>query len=263
MYFPKPKDFNSFVMISQIMAGEAIKAAVESHRRAMPYCMGSLYWQLNDCWPVASWSSLDYYGNWKALHYYAVEFFSPILLSHVEEDDKLCFYVICDNDNSKKAELMMKLISFDGTIRNCETIAFRVPSNTSSKVYEVETSSLLKNVDPREVILRSSILLDGKIIKKSDYFFVSPKDLNLPEQKFKYDYEKEQGRHFIYIESLSFLCKLHVRCANDSGIFNRNFFDMIPGDIAKIEYLPSDNYLKTQTQSSLIFELNTVFGLSN
>jgi len=58
------------------------------------------------------------------------------------------------------------------------------------------------------------------------------------------------------------LCKLHVRCANDSGIFNRNFFDMIPGDIAKIEYLPSDNYLKTQTQSSLIFELNTVFGLS-
>ena len=263
MYFPKPKDFNSFVMISQIMAGEAIKAAVESHRRAMPYCMGSLYWQLNDCWPVASWSSLDYYGNWKALHYYAVEFFSPILLSHVEEDDRLCFYVICDNDNSKKAELMMKLISFDGIIRNCETITFRVPSNTSSKVYEVETSSLLKNVDPREVILRSSILLDGKIIKNSDYFFVSPKDLNLPEQKFKYDYEKEQGRHLICIESLSFLCKLHVRCANDSGIFNRNFFDMIPGDIAKIEYLPSDNYLKTQTQSSLVFELNTVFGLSN
>ena len=67
----------------------------------------------------------------------------------------------------------------------------------------------------------------------------------------------------MHIESLSFLYKLQVRCANDFGIFNRNFFDMIPGDIAKIEYLPSDNYLKTKTQSSLIFELNTVFGLSN
>ena len=157
----------------------------------------------------------------------------------------------------------MKLISFDGTLRNCETIAFRVPSNTSSKVYEVETSSLLKNVDSHEVILRSSILLDGKIIKKSDYFFVSPKDLNLPEQKFKYDYEKEQGRQLMHIESLSFLYKLQVRCANDFGIFNRIFFDMIPGDIAKIEYLPSDNYLKTETQSSLTFELNTIFRLSN
>ena len=56
-------------MVTQIMAGEAIKRAVEAHRRAMPYCMGSLYCDLNDCWPVASWSSLDYYGNWKALHY--------------------------------------------------------------------------------------------------------------------------------------------------------------------------------------------------
>ena len=76
MYYKEPKDFSSFIMLSQIMAGEAIKVAVESHRISMPYCMGSLYWQLNDCWPGASWSSLDYFGNWKALHYYAKKFFS-------------------------------------------------------------------------------------------------------------------------------------------------------------------------------------------
>jgi hypothetical protein len=67
----------------------------------------------------------------------------------------------------------------------------------------------------------------------------------------------------MHIESLSFLYKLQVRCANDFGIFNRKFFDMIPRDIAKIEYLPSDNYLKTEIQSSLTFELNTIFRLSN
>jgi beta-mannosidase len=263
MYFPKPKDFNSFVITSQIMAGEAIKNAVEAHRRAMPLCMGSLYWQLNDCWPGASWSSLDYYGNWKALHYYAVEFFSPILISVTEKEGSLCFFVVYDHSKIKKADLMVKLIGFDGSVIHGETIEFSFPVNSSAQVYEVKTSSLLKSSDPRATLLRSAILLNGKIISKTDYFFVKPKDLKLPEQKYKYTVEKEQDRHLIYIEALSFLYKLHVRCVNDSGVFSRNFFEMIPSDIVKLEYLPSNDYNKSHRLEPLEFEVNSVFGLSN
>ena len=263
MYFPRPKDFSCFVVASQIMAGEAIKNAVESHRRAMPYCMGSLYWQLNDCWPGASWSSLDYYGNWKALHYFAVDFFSPILISVTEKEEHTCFFVVYDDDKIGKAELVIRLIDFDGEIINSEKIKFSFPSNSSAKVYETKTASLLKSSDPGEVILRSSILLNDKIMSKNDYIFVRPKDLKLPEQKFKYEYEKEQGRHLIYIEALSFLYKMHIRCTNDSGVFSRNFFEMVPGDTAKLEYLPSNDYIKKDSIKPLEFECNSVSGFTN
>ena len=68
-WYPEPKDFSSFVYLSQVLQAEAIKLGAEHLRRQRPNTMGSLYWQLNDCWPVASWASIDYYGRWKALHY--------------------------------------------------------------------------------------------------------------------------------------------------------------------------------------------------
>ncbi len=71
MYYREPKDFESLLYVGQVLQAEGVKMAVEAHRRKMPCCMGSLYWQLNDCWPVSSWSSIDYFGRWKAVHYFA------------------------------------------------------------------------------------------------------------------------------------------------------------------------------------------------
>lgn len=84
-WFLLPRDFDSTLWLSQILQGMAIKYAVEHWRRSMPRGMGTLYWQLNDCWPVASWSSVDYHGRWKALHYMARHFFAPVLLSGLED----------------------------------------------------------------------------------------------------------------------------------------------------------------------------------
>jgi len=74
-WYPEPKDFASFVYLSQVLQAEAIKVGAEHLRRQRPNTMGSLYWQLNDCWPVASWASIDYFGRWKALQYYARRFY--------------------------------------------------------------------------------------------------------------------------------------------------------------------------------------------
>ena len=80
-YFKFPKDFASLLYLSQLIQAEGLKTGIEHFRRLRGRCMGTLYWQLNDCWPGASWSSRDYFGRWKALHYLARRFYSPILLS--------------------------------------------------------------------------------------------------------------------------------------------------------------------------------------
>ena len=263
MYYPKPKNFSAFVITSQIMAGEAIKHAVEAHRRAMPYCMGSLYWQLNDCWPVASWSSLDYYGNWKALHYYAKEFFSPVLVTVLEKNGKTCFFVVNDGDNFDQAELELKLIKFDGELIGSEKIEISIPANSSSEVYKITTSALLKGAKSDNVLLRSIVKEDGKKISGNDYTFVRPKDLKLPEQDFSFEYKKEHGKHIIYLEAYTFMYKMHVLCINDSGNFSKNFFEMVPGDLVKIEYHPSDNFMKEHKTESLNFKCDSLFGLIN
>ena len=79
--------------MNHVLQGDAIKTAIESHRRQMPYNMGTLFWQHNDCWPVASWASRDYYGRWKAQHYYVRKAYDDILISSVVEGDDL--KVIC------------------------------------------------------------------------------------------------------------------------------------------------------------------------
>ena len=76
-----PTDLEKYIYCSQILQAEGIRFGIETHRRMNPICMGTLFWQLNDCWPVASWSSRDYFGNWKALHYTAQDVFAPISLS--------------------------------------------------------------------------------------------------------------------------------------------------------------------------------------
>ena len=130
-------------------------------------------------------------------------------------------------------------------------------------VYKVKRASLLASVSPSEVILRSSVLVNNKTVCAGDHIFVRPKDLKLPEQNFKYTYENRLGKHIIYIEALSFLYKMHISCKNDTGVFSRNFFEMVPGDMAKIEYSPSDEYMEKHSTETLEFECNSLFGLAS
>src|SRR5699024_863165 len=93
----------------QILQAEAIKYGVEHWRRHRGQCMGALYWQLNDCWPVASWSSIDYDGRWKALHYFTKRFYAPILLSIREEKDSAEIYVTNDSLEDVNGTVIWKL----------------------------------------------------------------------------------------------------------------------------------------------------------
>ncbi len=94
-YWPA-RDFRTFLYMSHVLQGDAIKTAIEAHRRDKPYCWGSLFWQHNDCWPVASWASRDWYGRWKAQHYFARPAFDDILVSPLAEGNTLNVRLVSD-----------------------------------------------------------------------------------------------------------------------------------------------------------------------
>ncbi|UJW73850.1 beta-mannosidase [Rhizobium sp. SL42] len=115
-YFRFPKDFANFVYLSQIQQGLAIRTAVDYWRSLKPHCMGTLYWQLNDTWPVASWSSLDYGGSWKALHYMARRFFQPVAVAAIPSDDGASLTMSMVNDTLDPVTIDMNLfaLALDG-----------------------------------------------------------------------------------------------------------------------------------------------------
>ena len=260
MYYNEPKDFSSFVMLSQIMAGEAIKVAVESHRMAMPRCMGSLYWQLNDCWPGASWSSLDYFGNWKALHYYARNFFNPLLVCADIQREKLNIYAINDGALIKSAKVNIEIYDFQGVLSFKRALKIDIKSNTSMKIFSDKKDNILNGLNAENVILRASIYVDGIIASTNDYFFEKTKFLNIDEQNFNVDVEKVGSAYNINIESKSFLNKFHALCLNDSGIFSDNYFNMLPGEKRKIQFTPSEKF-NGSSKFDPQLEFNSVQGL--
>jgi beta-mannosidase len=121
-YFRFPKDFANFVYLSQIQQGLAIKTAVEYWRSLKPHCMGTLYWQLNDTWPVASWASLDYGGGWKAMHYMVKRFFQPVAVAAIADEDgkSVHFSMVNDTADSVTIDMTLFALTLDG---GCEEIA--------------------------------------------------------------------------------------------------------------------------------------------
>jgi beta-mannosidase len=134
--YGEPKDFSSFLYASQVLQAEGIKIGAEHFRRSRPETMGSIYWQLNDCWPVASWASIDYYGRWKALQYYAKRFYAPLLVSAHIEGDAVKAYIVSDLPQKPGSvmSLRMRLMDMDGKVLLEERKAVEI-APLSSKVY--------------------------------------------------------------------------------------------------------------------------------
>ena len=111
------KDFSSLVYLSQVYQAMAVRHGVEHWRRSAPRTMGALYWQANDCWPVASWASLDFFGRWKALHHAAQRFFAPYLVSAISEGEAAKVWATADfGTPAAKAKLVLTVFSFDGRL---------------------------------------------------------------------------------------------------------------------------------------------------
>ena len=235
-YYLKPNSFESLLTLSQIMQGEAIKTAVEAHRRNMPYCMGTLYWQLNDCWPGASWSSIDYNKNWKVLHYLAKHFFKTILVTVYKGKSNIEVFVINDTDKEKMCTLLIELHDFEGDKKVLFNKNLKIIPLASKRYFFHDIRELISNKDKSQLILRVYVKEGNKILSSNNYLFSRPKELKLPRPDFRIEQKKFRDRTSLKITAKTFLYKVCLTCKNQKGQFSDNYFDMVKGEVKNISF---------------------------
>lgn len=221
-----PKDFENYLYVSQLLQARGMKTAIEAHRRAKPYCMGTLYWQFNDCWPVTSWSSLDYYGNWKAFHYQVKESFAPIFLAVAENVDVLSIIGSNDNLEVKAGIITVKLIDFSGKelwTASKECVLDVEKNTTCMQISYAELPKFVKE----KTVLQIEFSGNHKNIVAYHYF-VKPKELQLEQPTIEV---KIVGETLIEVKTNTFAKNVYLLA--DGHFFNDNYFDLIPG-ISKI-----------------------------
>ncbi len=234
--YPEPKDFESFLYVSQVLQAEGIKIGAEHLRRIMPHNMGSLFWQIDDCWPVASWSSIDYTGRWKALQYYARRFYSEILLSPHEDNGNIDFFVVSDRLRPTFAQLKLSLLDFDGhTLWNQQQDIEVAPLNSRSYL-TVPISTMLAGKDAKAVFLFTELVVGGKTVTTNEHFFQPYKNLSLPRPQVGADAVPTRTGFKITLSSDKVARAVYLSAPNYAGFFADNYFDLIPGRKVEVEF---------------------------
>jgi beta-mannosidase len=234
--YSEPKDFASFLYVSQVLQAEGIKIGAEHFRRSRPETMGSIFWQLNDCWPVASWSSIDYYGRWKALQYYARRFYAPILVSPHVEDGALKVYIVSDKTEANSATLRVRLMDFDGKVLLEDSHAVDVTPLTS-KVYldwPLQKLAQAGAADTSRVLVVADLVAGGAQISRNLVYLAPTKAIHLKPAVLKVVTTGGSGSYKIQITSPVLARSVYISSDNLELKLSDNYFDVLPGETVEI-----------------------------
>jgi beta-mannosidase len=250
--FRTPSGINNWVSVTQILQGEGMKMGCEAMRRNYPNSTGALYWQLNDNWPVVSWSSIDYFGRWKALHYMAKRFFNPVLVSGIVRDGEVLVYGCNDLPEEKTCHLEWNLSGFDGTVLKSGMSDAKLPANHSSLLKILDVSDLV-NENPElntyrkdsyrnrsNVILSIRLARGDSILSSNIVFFVPPKHWQLKEPEIKYTLIKELGSTKITLSSNRFAAYVELGVNDSYAQFSDNYFHLFPGETKTVYVIASE-----------------------
>ena len=236
--YNSPKKFEDFVYVSQLLQAEGMRTGFEAHRRNKPYCMGTLYWQLNDVWPVASWSSVDYFGRWKALHYYAREAFKPIAALPIMEDNVLKIYGVNDHAESVTVTLNVRAFTFEGgKLFEFKQPGLLISPDSSKMLWQSPLKLVLDGKKPENCVVEIELTdsLGTKIYSRRLFYPVPPRKMNLPNPELKItSVEKTAEGYSISLQTNSKLAKNVYLQTNEEGFFSNNYFDLLPNEQVKI-----------------------------
>ncbi len=230
-YYRFPESFKDFLYLSQVQQARAIQTAVEYWRGNRPVCMGALYWQLNDNWPVASWSSIDYAGEWKLLHFEAARFFRPLHIAGWIKDQNLTVKAMNDHHQSRKAEAVVNFRRFNGEItRSLKRDLTLSPASVQTVLEEELTAQTDCQNEFVELILTS-----GGREYRNIVFLDVPRMCRLADADVFMELSGTEDRRIISLSSS--LPAFHIYLTGAKGdSFSDNGFHLMPGETRQIEW---------------------------
>jgi beta-mannosidase len=232
--YPVPETFTDFVYVSQLLQARGMRMAFEAQRRAMPRTMGTLYWQLNDTWPVVSWSSRDYFGTWKALHYAARDAFAPLLLSPFLKGDTVEVWGVSDNPLPLDASLRLQLRTFSGEAVRDSVESVSLEANGATLLWKGIASELLGEADSRRTVLRVSLEVkeDAATVQEALLYFHPPRELDLEAPIIRLSAGVSDDGIALTLETDVLAKDVYLRL--DGARFSDNFFDLLPEQVRSV-----------------------------
>jgi beta-mannosidase len=261
--YRQPKDFPAFLYASQVLQAEGIKIGAEHMRRERPRTMGSIYWQLNDCWPVASWSSIDYYGNWKALQYYARRFYSPILVSPHVEDGNLAVYVVSDKTVPVAAHLRLRIMDFNGKVLEVEDQDLQLPPLASKIFYQQSMPELMAKIgklgaDGTQVFVTTDLMVGQQTVSSNLIYLVPTKEIHLPAAEISHTIAKTGSGYSLTLSSKVIARSVYVTFGDSQASVSDNYFNLLPG-VPQAITLKSNATLEELTKNLHVISLVEAF----
>lgn len=244
LYYKVPAKFEDLVYVGLVLQGHGMRHGIEAHRRNRPYCMGSLFWQLNDSWPVVSWSSIDYYGNWKAMQYQSQRAFAPVLINAIKEGDDLCVYLISDElQDRDDVRLTVELMDFDGKSHGKWTQNGKLTANTSMLFLKKRVDEFLSKQDAATSFLRFTLKAkNGAALADEVFYFAYPKDQKLPEARIETSVKKRGEAIEMTLKTDKLARDIFIEVPVQGVRFSDNFFNLLPGQRKKITITSPEGY---------------------
>ncbi|MCL1633712.1 glycoside hydrolase family 2 protein [Luteimonas sp. SX5] len=228
--YGEPRDFEDFVYLSQVMQAEGIELAALHHRASRPRTMGSLYWQLNDVWPGASWSSIDYYGRWKPLHFHARRFYADLAVAALRHRGRTAVMLVSDKTEPVDAQLRIRVLDVDGKTHRDEHRTVVLAPLAATPAGDYADADLLQGADPKRTVAVFELSVNGAPVSRRLVYFEAAKSLDLPDPGLRATLRRDDGEYRLELRALALARAVWVEFGDTDAEVSDNALTLLPGE---------------------------------
>jgi beta-mannosidase len=245
-----------YAYISQLVQRRGMRMAIEAHRLKKPYCMGTLYWQLNDCWPAISWSSIDYECQWKAFHFDLQKLYANQSIIVKEKEKIFEVYLVNEDPAIEQCTVRMQIRDLRGKTYVDSSEVVWAPSTYNPLIVKLTKQELTSYAPLEELFLEWSIIHQKQVLQSSRYFLVKPKDLALNKASLELSYFSKEGQSYLMLKSKQLIKDLYLNFPGKDWSFDQNYFDLLGEESVLITGHKNEKQIERSIKDLQAYSLN-------